>query len=44
MTVQEAKIAINEYMNFYNCHRMHQALEYKTPELVYYENKSQKVA
>jgi putative transposase len=38
MTVQEAKIAINEYMNFYNCHRMHQALEYKTPELVYYES------
>ena len=44
MTVKEAKIAINEYMNFYNCHRMHQALEYKTPELVYYENKSKKVA
>ena len=25
-TVKETKIAVNEYMNFYNCHRMYQAL------------------
>lgn len=34
-TVMEAKIAIGEYMNFYNKERMHQALDYKTPEFVY---------
>ena len=37
-TVKEAKTAINEYMDFYNKERMHQALDYKTPKLVYYEN------
>lgn len=42
-TVKEAKIAIKEYINFYNCHRMHQALEYKTPKLVYYESKNKNV-
>jgi len=44
MTVKEAKIAINEYMDFYNYHRMHQALEYNTPELIYYKSKGKKVA
>ncbi|WP_250311597.1 IS3 family transposase [Rickettsia endosymbiont of Oedothorax gibbosus] len=36
-TVKEAKTAINEYMDFYNRQRMHQALDYKTPECVYFE-------
>jgi putative transposase len=35
--VKEAKTAINEYMDFYNRQRMHQALDYKTPECVYFE-------
>jgi putative transposase len=43
-SVKEAKIAINEYMHFYNHERMHQALEYRTPELVYYETKDARVA
>lgn len=34
-TVKEAKNAINDYMNFYNKKRMHQSLEYFTPEQVY---------
>lgn len=34
-SVMEAKKAIGEYMNFYNNERMHQALDYKTPEFVY---------
>ncbi|MFV9936972.1 MAG: IS3 family transposase [Rickettsia endosymbiont of Haemaphysalis japonica] len=33
----EAKTAINEYMDFYNRQRMHQTLDYKTPECVYFE-------
>jgi putative transposase len=44
MTVKETKIAINEYMDFYNYHRMHQALEYNTPELIYYKSKGKKAA
>ena len=38
-TVKEAKTDINEYMDFYNQKRMHQALGYKTPKLMYYEQK-----
>lgn len=34
-TVREAKNAINGYMSFYNTERMHQSLEYQTPEFVY---------
>ncbi len=36
-TVKEAKNAINNYMNFYNTERMHQSLEYCTPERVYFK-------
>lgn len=36
-TVTEAKNAINNYMNFYNTERMHQSLEYCTPESVYFK-------
>ena len=38
-TVQEAKNAINNYMSFYNTERMHQSLEYSTPEAVYFKTK-----
>ena len=37
ITVGEAKANIKEYMNFYNGQRMHQALNYKTPEFVYFD-------
>lgn len=36
-TVKEAKNVISDYMNFYNTKRMHQSLEYLTPEKVYFE-------
>lgn len=36
-SVQEAKAAITQYMLFYNKQRMHQSLDYKTPESVYLE-------
>ena len=35
-TVKEAKNAITNYMSFYNKNRMHQSLEYLTPEQVYF--------
>ena len=34
-TVKEAKNAIMDYINFYNQKRIHQSLEYFTPEQVY---------
>ena len=34
-TVKEAKNAITDYITFYNSQRMHQSLEYLTPEQVY---------
>jgi putative transposase len=36
-TVKDAKTAIAQYMLFYNKQRMHQSLDYKTPESVYLE-------
>jgi len=35
-TVKEAKNAVTNYMSFYNNKRMHQSLEYLTPEQVYF--------
>jgi len=35
-TVREAKNAIIDYISFYNKKRMHQSLEYLTPEQVYF--------
>lgn len=35
-TVREAKNAIIDYVTFYNKKRMHQSLEYSTPEQVYF--------
>lgn len=37
ISVQEAKKAITEYMEFYNNHRLHQSLDYKTPAQVHFE-------
>ncbi|HLX53585.1 MAG TPA: IS3 family transposase [Aquella sp.] len=34
-SVYDAKMAITEYMEFYNCKRKHQSLNYKTPNNVY---------
>jgi putative transposase len=34
-SVKEAKLAIAEYMAYYNKQRMHQSLDYQTPESVY---------
>jgi len=33
---QQAKNAITDYINFYNKKRMHQSLEYLTPEQVHF--------
>ena len=40
--VKEAQIAINEYVDFYNNIRPHQAHNYKTPSEVYAKSKEQK--
>jgi putative transposase len=37
ISVQEAKEAIAEYMEFYNHHRLHQSLDYQTPAKVHFE-------
>ena len=37
-SIHDAKIAINEYMEFYNFRRKHQALNYDTPNNFYYVN------
>jgi putative transposase len=36
ISVQEAKKAIAEYMEFYNHHRLHQSLDYQTPAKVHF--------
>lgn len=35
---REARIGINKYMKYYNHERLHQSLEYRTPEEVYFNN------
>jgi len=37
-SVHDARMAIDEYMNFYNFSRKHQSLGYKTPNNIYYGN------
>jgi len=41
--VKEAKDAISEYMEFYNNHRMHQSLGYKTPKSVHFAEIKKKI-
>jgi putative transposase len=33
---REARTGIGEYLAFYNAQRLHQALDYQTPETVYF--------
>ena len=39
-TPREARKVIGEYIEFYNNRRLHQALEYRTPAQIYFENVS----
>ena len=43
-TVDEAKQAINRYIKFYNTERMHQSLNYATPQEVYFQFYNNKIA
>ncbi len=36
-TLEEARIGIAEYIQIYNQERLHSALDYKTPDEVYYQ-------
>jgi len=38
--VAEARAGISNYIKFYNEERLHQSLDYKTPEQVYFQNKA----
>lgn len=38
-TVREAKMAVREYIYFYNNQRPHQSLDYKTPQVVHFAEK-----
>lgn len=40
-TVKEAKNAITDYIQFYNCQRLHQSLDYQTPANVYFATDDQ---
>ena len=37
-SVTEARVAIDDYFKFYNNQRPHQALDYKTPAEVYFND------
>jgi len=37
-SVNEAKLAIDDYMGFYNEKRKHQSLDYDTPDQIYFKN------
>jgi putative transposase len=41
ISVQEAKKALAEYMEFYNHHRLHQSLDYQTPAKVHFEGSTE---
>jgi len=36
-TVKDAQSSLKQYFEFYNKERLHQALQYKTPEFIYWE-------
>lgn len=42
-SVKEAKKAISDYIEFYNNHRLHQSLEYKTPMSVHFDQDRRKI-
>ena len=42
-TVEQAKIAIREYIQFYNNERIHQSLDYSTPSEIYFRFYDKKV-
>ncbi|MBX0313183.1 MAG: integrase core domain-containing protein, partial [Sulfurihydrogenibium sp.] len=35
-TTKEAKEGINQYIEIYNSQRIHSSIDYKTPDMVYY--------
>lgn len=37
-SVPEARLAVNDYMEFYNQNRKHQSLDYNTPDQIYFKN------
>jgi len=43
-TVAEARVGINDYLEFYNRQRPHQALGYRTPAEVYQNGQEEKEA
>ena len=43
-SVRELKTALTRYFNFYNLHRPHQSLEYRTPDEMYFGNDKLKQA
>jgi len=40
--IKEAREGIEEYINIYNSERLHSALEYLTPDEVYYKGANNK--
>lgn len=42
-SVNEARDAISEYMEFYNNHRLHQSLGYETPRFVHFKQEKKKI-
>ena len=43
-SLKEARICLNNYLNFYNRNRIHQGLDYQTPDEVYYYQPMEKIA
>ncbi|WP_372365041.1 IS3 family transposase [Candidatus Uabimicrobium sp. HlEnr_7] len=43
-TVEQAKLAIREYIQFYNNERIHQSLDYATPREIYFRFYNKKIA
>jgi len=43
-SLKEARTCLNKYLNFYNRNRIHQGLDYQTPDEVYYYQPMEKIA
>jgi len=41
-SIKEARIGIGEYIKIYNSERLHSALDYKTPDEIYYQGANNK--